>query len=29
MEMPIFSSALQVIVGGGLVFAVGILIGSS
>jgi hypothetical protein len=27
--MPIFSSALQVIVGGGLVFAVGILIGSS
>jgi hypothetical protein len=29
METPIFSSALQVIVGGGLVFAVGILIGSS
>ncbi len=29
MEMGILSSALQVIVGGGLVFAVGILIGSS
>lgn len=29
MEMPIVSSAVQVIVGGGLVFAVGILIGSS
>ncbi|MGA7918745.1 MAG: iron exporter MbfA [Candidatus Acidiferrales bacterium] len=29
MDMPIVSSALQVIVGGGLVFAVGILIGSS
>ncbi len=29
MDTPIFSSALQVIVGGGLVFAVGILIGSS
>ncbi len=29
METPIFSSALQVIVGGGLVFAVGIWIGSS
>lgn len=29
MEMPIVSSALQVIVGGVLVFAVGILIGSS
>ena len=29
MEMPILSSALQVIVGGVLVFAVGILIGSS
>jgi erythrin-vacuolar iron transport family protein len=29
METPIVSSALQVIVGGGLVFAVGILIGSS
>jgi erythrin-vacuolar iron transport family protein len=29
MEQPLFSSALQVIVGGGLVFAVGILIGSS
>jgi len=29
MDMPIVSSAVQVIVGGGLVFAVGILIGSS
>jgi rubrerythrin len=29
MDMPIISSAVQVIVGGGLVFAVGILIGSS
>ena len=29
MDMPIVSSAIQVIVGGGLVFAVGILIGSS
>lgn len=29
MDTPIFSSALQVIVGGGLVFAVGILVGSS
>ena len=29
MDMPIISSAIQVIVGGGLVFAVGILIGSS
>jgi erythrin-vacuolar iron transport family protein len=29
MDTPIFSSAVQVIVGGGLVFAVGILIGSS
>jgi rubrerythrin len=29
MDMPIVSSAFQVIVGGGLVFAVGILIGSS
>jgi rubrerythrin len=29
MDMPIVSSAMQVIVGGGLVFAVGILIGSS
>jgi hypothetical protein len=29
MEMPLVSSALQVIVGGVLVFAVGILIGSS
>jgi erythrin-vacuolar iron transport family protein len=29
MDTPILSSALQVIVGGGLVFAVGILIGSS
>lgn len=29
MDTPLFSSAFQVIVGGGLVFAVGILIGSS
>ena len=29
MDMPVVSSAVQVIVGGGLVFAVGILIGSS
>lgn len=29
LDMPIVSSAVQVIVGGGLVFAVGILIGSS
>jgi len=29
MDMPIISSGVQVIVGGGLVFAVGILIGSS
>ena len=29
MDTPLFSSTLQVIVGGGLVFAVGILIGSS
>lgn len=29
MDTPIFSSAVQVILGGGLVFAVGILIGSS
>lgn len=29
MDTPIFSSTVQVIVGGGLVFAVGILIGSS
>ena len=29
MDMPLISSAVQVIVGGGLVFAVGILIGSS
>ncbi len=29
MDMPIVSSAVQVIVGGGLVFAVGILVGSS
>ena len=29
MDMPMVSSAVQVIVGGGLVFAVGILIGSS
>lgn len=29
MDTPIFSSTIQVIVGGGLVFAVGILVGSS
>jgi hypothetical protein len=29
MDTPLLSSALQVMVGGGAVFAVGILIGSS
>lgn len=29
MDTPIFSSTLQVVVGGALVFAVGIIIGSS